>query len=114
MKKTKKQLAEAITKAFFGDKCFIMDSSDGRYFERLGYIVTDSDNITGREPIMITVDDNGMEITWMHEDALGLSDDGIVNFLKGMMHTIDSSLKPLDESGRTLPFEYTAQDSPYK
>lgn len=105
--KTKKQLADAISKALLQGEYIIKDDSDNGYFERLGYVVIGSDNVTGREPVMIVVTDNDVEITWMHDNALGYDDNGIEGFLKGAMHVIDSSLEPQDVDGNTLTFEYT-------
>lgn len=106
--KTKKQLADAISNALLQGEYIIKDDSDNGYFERLGYVVIGSDNVTGREPVMIVVTDNDVEITWMHDNALGYDDNGIEGFLKGAMHVIDSSLKPQDVDGNTLTFEYTS------
>lgn len=105
--KTKKQLADAISNALLQGQYIIKDDSDNDYFERLGYVVISSDNVTGREPVMIVVTDNDVEITWMHDNALGYDDNGIEGFLKGAMHVIDSSLEPQDVDGNTLTFEYT-------
>ena len=110
--KTKKQLADAISKALLNGEYLTKDSSDGSYFERLGYIVTNDDYIIGREPVMIVVTDNSVEITWMHDDALGYDDNGIEGFLKGAMHVIDRSLEPQDVDDNTLTFEYTDPDTP--
>ena len=110
--KTKKQLADAISKALLQGEYIIKDDSDNGYFERLGYVVISSDNVTGREPVMIVVTDNDVEITWMHDNALGYDDNGIEGFLKGAMHVIDSSLEPQDVDGNTLTFEYTDPDTP--
>ena len=110
--KTKKQLADAISKALLQGQYIIKDDSDNGYFERLGYVVISSDNVTGREPVMIVVTDNDVEITWMHDNALGYDDNGIEGFLKGAMHVIDSSLEPQDVDGNTLTFEYTSPDTP--
>ena len=104
---TKKQLADAISNALLQGEYIIKDDSDNGYFERLGYVVIGSDNVTGREPVMIVVTDNDVEITWMHDNALGYDDNGIEGFLKGAMHVIDSSLEPQDVDGNTLTFEYT-------
>ena len=104
---TKKQLADAICNALLQGEYIIKDDSDNGYFERLGYVVIGSDNLTGREPVMIVVTDNDVEITWMHDNALGYDDNGIEGFLKGAMHVIDSSLDPQDVDGNTLTFEYT-------
>ena len=105
--KTKKQLADAISKALLQGEYIIKDDSDNGYFERLGYIVMNDDEVTGREPVMIVVTDNDVKITWMHDNALGYDDNGIEWFLKGAMLVIDSSLKPQDVDGNTLTFEYT-------
>ena len=110
--KTKKQLADAISKALLQGEYIIKDDSDNGYFERLGYVVIGSDNVTGLEPVMIVVTDNDVEITWMHDNALGYDDNGIEGFLKGAMHVIDSSLEPQDVDGNTLTFEYTSPDTP--
>ena len=110
--KTKKQLADAISKALLQGEYIIKDDSDWGYFERLGYIVMNDDNVTGREPVMIVVTDNDVEITWMHDNALGYDDNGIEEFLKGAMLVIDSSLKPQDVDGNTLTFEYTDSGDP--
>lgn len=110
---SKKQLADAVSKALLQGKYVTKDSNDGHY-ERLGYIVTNDNNITGREPIMITVINNGVEVTWMHEDALDLDNEGMVNFLKGAIYVIDSSLKPQDVDDKTLVFEYTDHENPQK
>ena len=112
--KTKKQLADAISKVLFQGKYVTKDSGNGHYYERLGYIVIDDNDIVGREPVMLAVTDNGVELTWMHDDALDLGDGGMENFLKGMMHVIDSSLKPQDVDGKTLVFEYTDPEKPQK
>ena len=104
---TKKQLADAISNALLQGEYIIKDDSDNGYFERLGYIVMNDDEVTGREPVMIVVTDNDVEITWMHDNALGYDDNGIEGFLKGAMHVIDSSLEPQDVDGNTLTFEYT-------
>ena len=104
---TKKQLADAISNALLQGQYIIKDDSDNGYFERLGYVVISSDNVTGREPVMIVVTDNDVEITWMHDNALGYDDNGIECFLKGAMHVIDSSLESQDVDGNTLTFEYT-------
>ena len=109
---TKKQLADAISNALLQGEYIIKDDSDNGYFERLGYVVIGSDNVTGREPVMIVVTDNDVEITWMHDNALGYDDNGIEGFLKGAMHVIDSSLDPQDVDGNTLTFEYTSPDTP--
>ena len=108
--KTKKQLADAISNALLQGEYIIKDDSDNGYFERLGYVVIGSDNVTGREPVMIVVTDNDVEITWMHDNALGYDDNGIEGFLKGAMHVIDSSLEPQDVDSNTLTFEYTDPD----
>jgi hypothetical protein len=105
--KTKKQLADAISNALLHGEFIIKDDSDNGYFERLGYVVIGSDNVMGREPVMIVVTDNDVEITWMHDNALGYDDNGIEGFLNGAMHVIDSSLEPQDVDGNTLTFEYT-------
>ena len=110
--KTKKQLADAISKALLNGEYLTKDSSDGSYFERLGYIVTNDDYVIGREPVMIAVTDNGVEITWMHDDALDVGEGGIEHFLKGAMHVIDRSLKPQGVEDKTLTFEYTDPDTP--
>lgn len=112
--KTNKQLADAISNALFHGEYFTKDNSKEGYFERLGYVVRDSDSIIDREPIMLAVADNGVELTWMHDDALNLGDGGMENFLKGMMHVIDSSLKPQEVDGKTLVFEYTDPENPQK
>ena len=72
---------------------------------------TDIRNLCGVVKSM-TKTDNGVEITWMHDDALGYDDNGIEGFLKGAMHVIDSSLEPQDVDGNTLTFEYTSPDTP--
>ena len=104
---TKKQLADAICNALLQGEYIIKDDSDNGYFERLGYVVISSDNVIGREPVMIVVTDNSVEITWMHDNALGYDDNGIEGFLKGAIHVIDGNLKPQDVDGNTLTFEYT-------
>ena len=65
---TKKQLADAISKVLFQGEYVTKDSGNGHYYERLGYIMIDDNDIVGREPVMLAVTDNDKTLVFEYTD----------------------------------------------
>ena len=101
--KTKKQLADALTKALFGNE--FINKDNGGEFERLGY-VTIGTYLTDREPVMLYIGDNGVELHWMHDEALDMGESGIEYLLRGVVYVIDRGLKHVETDGNTMIFSY--------
>lgn len=106
--KTKKQLADAICKALFGKKfvCYDRKCSASEDYEILGFVDINPDDIAGREPVLVYVTDNGVEIHWMFDEALNLGDDGMSGFLIGVMHAVEPSMPHQETDSRTIMFAY--------
>ena len=100
---TKKQLADALTKALFGNKFVSNDDENG--YESLGYVHLSKHGEDGNEPLVIIVGDNGVEFHWMYEAPVGT--DSMSDFLIGVVYMIDPSLKVEDSDTRDLVFGYT-------
>ena len=104
---TKKQLADAISKALFGDKFVCYDhkySTNGDY-EILGLVDFNGD-ITGREPVLVYVTDSDVEMHWMFDEPLNLGDGDMSGFLVGVMHAVEPSMTYAETDSRTMMFAY--------
>ena len=105
---TKKQLADAICNALFGNKFVRYDRkySANEEYEILGFVDINPDNIAGREPVLVYVTDNGVEMHWMFDEALNLGDGGMSGFLIGVMHAVEPSMTYTETDSRTMMFAY--------
>ena len=105
---TKKQLADAICKALFGNKFVRYDRkhSANEEYEILGFVDINPDDIAGREPVLVYVTDNGVEMHWMFDEALNLGDGGMSGFLIGVMHAVEPSMTYTETDSRTMMFAY--------
>ena len=97
--KTKKQLADAISKALFGTEYLTYDTESGDdTIDRVGYVTMNTVGGEMREPIRLTGAAHGcFTLQWMHNKPLWLDDNKQMEaFLMGVMHVVAPELLVTD------------------
>ena len=96
---TKKQLADAISKALFGTEYLTYDTESGDdTIDRVGYVTMNTVGGEMREPIRLTgAAHDCFTLQWMHNKPLWLDDNKqMETFLMGVMHVVAPELLVTD------------------
>ena len=97
--KTKKQLADAISKALFGTEYQTYDTENGdNTIDRLGYVTLNTIGGELCEPVRLTSAAlDCFTLQWMHNKPLWLDDNKQMEaFLMGVMHVVAPELLVTD------------------
>jgi len=99
---SKKELADALCQALFGDDGKYINNDTAGFCDRLGYFQGTGEEYD--EPMQVTVYDDELMIKWIDDDPGTMSDDEMAGFVRGIVYAIDRRWVEDDSDSKNVRF----------